>query len=494
MKLLWVGDFAFTGYFTVALRLIPQLKTYFNNIYFLAINNPDKSVVLALHKTIGVPIGNIFLVPGVQKIVDEQSKQQQFGVFALPNIVNKLNPNVVFCMNDLQVCLMYIKALKLVSPSWKGKSIAYVPIDARSVPKFVFEGMEQFDMVLSITPNSVKEFKNAGIPCKLLEHPNAPDVCMEDTVKWRKKLGIPANHFVFLNIAYVNIAAKKGRKRIDICLNSFTLYCKHQQNGHLILKTSADLQNLQKFYSSMLLPINPFVRSRIHILTCKLSKRDLCSLIWASDVMLSTTSGEGWGFPVFEAMQMGKFCIVPDNTSFSEYCPKPFLVPADPEFVLVSRKVPNNKAKDFVVLYAKMDYVHPGVVACLPSLLLAEKKEKCQIINIDLLEESLIDQMARCSNLKEFIFISQDVSNTSIEPEMLKNVLPFHKVFITSGINLCTTGIVSKENVCEKMLHYTRNKAVCDALAKTAGPSVTRPLSAKNIANRLITMISSLFH
>ena len=215
-------------------------------------------------------------------------------VCSICRIVNKINPDVVFCINDVQICVMYAKALRLVSPSWTGKSVAYVPMDARSVPGYVFNGLELFDLVLSITPNSVQEFENGGIACKLLEHPNVPNLCRNDTVGWRKKLRIPANDVVFLNIAFLDVKSNEDRKRIDICLNVHA-FCTFERNGHLILKTSADLQGLQKIYSPV--ATNELLCALAHPhCDVKLPKRHLSSLIWASDVMLSTTSGED-GFP-----------------------------------------------------------------------------------------------------------------------------------------------------------------------------------------------------
>lgn len=160
-------------------------------------------------------------------------------------------------------------------------------------------------------------------------------------------------------------------------------------------------------------------------------------------------------------------------------------------FAFESRKKSTTKTA-YVVLYAVMDYVNPGVFPRPPATLLSEKKDDCPIVNIDLSTGSLAYHLKRHSRIKAFLCCSSDLSKTLVPPQSLNGVLPFHRVFITSGVNLCTTRIVSKENVCEKMLDYMNNKHAYDLFAQTAGPKATQHLLPKTVANNLIRLLSLL--
>lgn len=203
-------------------------------------------------------------------------------------------------------------------------SAVYFPVDG--VPKKSWvDSMNSHDVVVAYTEYGKNQCikKVPGIEGKIKNIPhgvNASDfrpVPKSDVDKFKKEyFGPLADRFII-----TNVNRNQQRKDIPRTLMAFKEFKKLRPNALLYLHMAARDQgwNITELIDSMGLKFNEDVVLPANFGPNQGFPREVVNLIYnASDVVISTTLGEGWGLSITEAMACKVPIIFPNNTSLTE--------------------------------------------------------------------------------------------------------------------------------------------------------------------------------
>lgn len=356
---LWISDTVSSGYGLVTKTLLPFLTPEYK-VYVMSINHSFTSEeAIAEHKAfisdrLNIPSTQIIvkmypplsalpprlgptMVAGAganqgDNLIDEFVSNLFMGVFHLHDVIDQCNPDIIVSINDKQVLTNHIKVIRRAitrkRPSFlaaRVRTIGYMPIDCSNFPYNFFKELEGFDELWTMYENGKQEILKTGFskPVYVLEHPisNAFTILPRREIEqYRKRLLAPSANLDSTII--LNWNEESDRKRNDLTLDIFeNLLEKTNQPFFLVMK-GREGGKLQKRWEQL-----PFhVQKLIKIICHKLSLQELNLLYNAADVCINTASGEGWGLIPFEMLKLHKKCIVPDNTSYSEFFPSTYKV------------------------------------------------------------------------------------------------------------------------------------------------------------------------
>jgi glycosyltransferase involved in cell wall biosynthesis len=238
----------------------------------------------------------------------------------------KLQYDILFFLQDTFI-LDFLPGMlaNLKKAGKKFKSVYYYPIDGTPKPAWI-DCVNSVDFPVTYTQfgfdESVKRLPDLKDRLQILPHGINPKVFFpapEEQVKeFRKQFfGPVADHFIV-----TNVNRNQQRKDIPATLRAFKELKKQRPNSLLYLHMAAVDQgwNLPEVLKMMELDI-----SKVVILPQNYSKStgfplEILNLIYnASDAVVSTTVGEGWGLSWTEAMATKTPVVYPINTCLGEY-------------------------------------------------------------------------------------------------------------------------------------------------------------------------------
>jgi hypothetical protein len=331
-KLLWISDFNYSGYTLVSNILIPFLQKKYD-IYILVINSPKYSKT-DMKDIMNFKINNdkIYKITLPEKTYNtEYFMNYTMGIFEIPKILKQHQFKYIFSINDYQILAKHLKIIKKCN--FKGKTIVYMPIDAENYKKNFLDDLNMANYILTMTENSKNIIQDTGVTKKIyvLEHAvNNIFEPLQNKQGLRQRFfgnTITDNDFLIMN---VNVNA--FRKRLDLTLESFYLLhskYKFNQQIFLVMKTGqykGNNYNFNEINKKLIEKYKINLSNRIIIKTDKYDFETLNKFYNCADMYISTTSGEGWGLTAFEFLQSGVFCLVPDNTAYTEYFHKSNLI------------------------------------------------------------------------------------------------------------------------------------------------------------------------
>lgn len=266
----------------------------------------------------------------------EQPVEQGFGYKRLPEIVKKVQPDVIILYNDaLVVCRFLEELTKQLNADERRRYKMIVYLDQVYVgqrPIFMDMIRREASVVFAFTEKwkAVLESQMWGDAPKpkirVLRHGFTRELFPEvDKARIRSAIGLPANAFLMLNVN-----RNSPRKRYDILITAFVELITKYPTKPIFLLCICDKGEkggfpLFEIYLQELRRRN--VNLEQFATRLMVSNSDQClpdseinNLYHAADIGVTTTEGEGFGLCQLEHMGTGVPQVVPDINGLNEFC------------------------------------------------------------------------------------------------------------------------------------------------------------------------------
>lgn len=252
------------------------------------------------------------------------SDRDPYGRKKVANMIPRMDYDILFLLQDtfiLEFVPKLIDQLKYMGKSFK--SICYFPIDGRPKEQWI-KNVNSVDRLVAYSKFGAEEAKKVFPDVqdmKIISHgANLVDFnpLPEDTVKKFKQqyFGAHADKFII-----TNLNRNQQRKDIPRTIAAFKEFRKSVPNSILYLHMAVQDQgwNLAEVVKSFGFSIKNDVIFPENFGPNQGYPREVVNMIYnASDLVVSTTIGEGWGLSWVEAMATKTPVLMPDNTAMSE--------------------------------------------------------------------------------------------------------------------------------------------------------------------------------
>jgi glycosyltransferase involved in cell wall biosynthesis len=247
--------------------------------------------------------------------------QDRFGLPRIPEIIDKVKPDIFICLNDIWVANQVWEQAQFMRDKYKFKFIVYFPIDSQAYMPDMLSNIPHWDMAITFTVGSAHRILAHNIGASRLGVlPHGVDTGrfypMEKS-EARKALGLPEDKFIVLNAN-----RNQPRKRIDLTIQAFAKFAVDKPDTMLYLHMGAkDLgwDVIPLFKKEMqkqgLEDYKRLVLTSHTINYIQAPSDEVLNRIYnACDVGINTADGEGWGLVSFEHASCRKPQIVPNHT------------------------------------------------------------------------------------------------------------------------------------------------------------------------------------
>jgi len=247
-----------------------------------------------------------------------------FGGHRIGELVQTIQPDIVFILNDIWVAINLFEAIKQFKDQLAFKTIVYTPIDSYGLFSELLQPIEEWDALITYTEFGKQELEKMGYsrPIEVIGHgTNFEQFFPMDKQECRKELGVPEDVFIVFNGN-----RNQPRKRIDLTIKGFIKFAKDKPDARLWLNMGRkdmgwDLVPLFKRVArdegydpkGKLILTSP----NFSVDNC-LPVEKLNKVYNACDVGVNTCIGEGWGLVNTEHAATGVAQLVPDHTSLKE--------------------------------------------------------------------------------------------------------------------------------------------------------------------------------
>jgi len=213
---------------------------------------------------------------------------------------------------------------------------SWTPVDHTPVPPEVLP-WAQAHYTIAMSKWGQQEFARKGVDARYAPHGIDTAVFKPTPSAIRETLKVPEDAFLIT----INAANKGGtppRKAWSEMLSAAGLFMDRHPDAYLNLHTNlagigGTAPQLEVMLAALGIPTNRLrVVDQYQYLAGLISDTILAELYTASDVLLATSMGEGFGIPVIEAQAAGCPVIVTDFSAQSELCGAGWLVGFQPWF------------------------------------------------------------------------------------------------------------------------------------------------------------------
>jgi glycosyltransferase involved in cell wall biosynthesis len=252
--------------------------------------------------------------------------QDRFGIPRLPEIVNKVKPDVIIALNDVWVVNQVWERIQFLRDTVKFKFLAYIPIDSQSYVPDMFKHLPNWDLAVTFTipcANRILEHKVAAPRLGVLPHGVSLDKFFPmNRDQARDELGLPKDKFIVFNGN-----RNQPRKRIDLTIKAFADFAVDKPDTMLYLNMgSKDLGwDIKSLFSHEMSRRGLDPKHRLAMTTpneinyMAAPPDELLNKVYnAVDVGINTADGEGWGLVSFEHGACGVPQIVPNHTACAD--------------------------------------------------------------------------------------------------------------------------------------------------------------------------------
>jgi glycosyltransferase involved in cell wall biosynthesis len=308
-KILYAGDaFVQTGFGRVAEYLLPALAKE-HEVHVLATNyHGDHDEEAIKYKTYPA------MVHG----------SDPFGSHRIAELVQTIQPDLVWVTNDLWVALNLWGAVKPLKETIPFKFFVYTPIDSYGIFPELNGPVSEWDGLATYTEFGKEELVKMGYEKPISIIPHGTDFTKFfpiDPLECRRELGVPADTFIVFNGN-----RNQPRKRIDLTIKGFIEFARDKPDARLWLNMGA------KDMGWELIPLfkrvardtgydaaGKLILTSPHFSTHNCLPIEQLNKVYNSvDIGLNTCIGEGWGLVNTEHAATGVAQVVPDHTSLKE--------------------------------------------------------------------------------------------------------------------------------------------------------------------------------
>ena len=247
-----------------------------------------------------------------------------FGSHRIADLVQAIQPDLVWITNDLWVAIALWDALKPLKEKLPFKFFVYTPIDSYGIFPELNAAVSEWDGLATYTEFGRQELVKMGYEKPIAVIPHGTDFTKFfsiDPLECRKDLGVPADTFIVFNGN-----RNQPRKRIDLTIKGFIEFAKDKPDARLWLNMGA------KDMGWELIPLfkrvardagfdaaGKLILTSPHFSTHNcLPIEQLNKVYNAVDIGVNTCIGEGWGLVNTEHAATGVAQVVPDHTSLKE--------------------------------------------------------------------------------------------------------------------------------------------------------------------------------
>lgn len=316
IKLLWYSDFLVpTGFGNVAEEILSRLMAKNKyDITVLGINYKGEPYNQPKH-----PYYQFRDIP----VHSARAGNDIFGRDKLANLIKSVKPDVLFALQDpFNMVPMRVKLLKL-QKKLNFKYVFYFPVDGDLHKSWVDDAIGIADCPVTYTNYGASEVhKHSNIELKVIPH--GVDTNVFYPVSKEERNEVRKEMFNLGEDCYLITNVGRNQRRKDLprtilvwlelikryeCLPSKVYLCLHTSvrdpSGH-------DLRQMVNMY----VPEN--LKRHVMFPAKEISKQGMRYVYNTSDILISTSLGEGWGLPITEAMACKVPVIAPKHTSHIE--------------------------------------------------------------------------------------------------------------------------------------------------------------------------------
>lgn len=229
--------------------------------------------------------------------------------------------DILFTFNDYKIINSFCEAVQHARDGGKKFSwVTYSPLDAEFVNTELLSSFAAADFPVCYTEFQQKRL--ATVSSELAErsrviyhgvdigsfYPLAP----AKRAEWRERLKVGPDDFLI-----VNVNMNQWRKDLARTLYAFRLFCERHPNARLYLHSPIKGPGGRLDHQAVTVGADT---ERIRLLHPeeRASTEEMNGVYNAADVVVSTTTGEGWGLSTTEAMATRTPVLMPRNTSLPE--------------------------------------------------------------------------------------------------------------------------------------------------------------------------------
>ena len=315
MKVLWIGDIAVaTGFARLSHAVTLELHEQGHEVVVIGINYA------------GDPHDYPFRIYPAKRF---NRREDGFGVQRYAELVVQEKPDVVVVINDHWNLEPYQRATPKEVPL-----VGVFCIDGKNVPGKILNGLR---LAIFNTEFGLNEAVCGGYtgPAEVIPYGVTDIYTPGPRQAARHECGFPSN---VLNKFIVGTVARNApRKRLDLTVRYFAKWIQKYsiEDAYLFVHALGsggqgwDIAQLGSFYGISGSSDNPrLLMMPPTDMAHGVEELDLRNIYRALDVYINTAQGEGWGFPIMEAMACNIPCIVPDWSALGEWAaPAASLVP-----------------------------------------------------------------------------------------------------------------------------------------------------------------------
>ncbi len=314
--ILFVGDTpnkreVATGFGTVTAELVPELAHHFN---------------VAIHAVNSLGWEHEFPAQ-IFPASTWRNPNDPYGFSTIAHHLSQVQPSAVVYNNDPWIVASWLKEIGKPLSEHGIPQIAYLAIDSERQPSRFVEPLRQLDRIFVYTEFAQAELARHGLASEVLPHGADTEFWTPgDRVAARNAIGLNPTSFVVLNPN-----KNQWRKRNDLTVAGFVEWMRrhHEQHGELpdallhlhCLEWTHEGWNLQELYDDEIRLAGLSDPRREHLVKTKVMPVPdvgLRDIYRSANVVINTTSAEGWGLCHSESAACGIPQIVPKHSSFVE--------------------------------------------------------------------------------------------------------------------------------------------------------------------------------
>lgn len=225
-----------------------------------------------------------------------------------------VGPDIVFTLMDLHMCQWLVEFKRHYNFIW----ICYLPLDGEPIPDYWSSVLPHIDLVVAMSQYGERVLSEAGFACAYVPHGVNTDIFKpypERGKKFRERFKIPDDFTIFL---FLN--RNQHRKNIPDLVDAYSIFAADKFDTYLYFH--CQLAEEMGWNIPILLRAKKVINKCAYTTEVNaeigVSIDDLIDIYNMADVLVSTTTGEGFGLTTLEAMSCGKPVIITDYTTSEE--------------------------------------------------------------------------------------------------------------------------------------------------------------------------------